>query len=158
MAVFFPEGRYACQVIKQGFLKSRSGSLVFVLHVEVQDRYKEDGQLQPLEPKQRLRRNSQDYITPKTAHNFKEALAAIGYKGKDLRNLDPNSEHFTFDLRNEVIALECRHEEYRGKTEEKWKLPLDQFQQVSVSEVEAMNHLFAGEEEATGDTSGDFTF
>lgn len=144
--LYYPEGKYNCRVKKQAFTKAGTGTLQFAMAVEVLASTE-----QPIsEPNfQRLQRLVQIPLTEKTIGRFVENLKDLGYAGHDIFQLDPDSPKFSFDLRDQDITLECKHEEYRGEKNEKWNFPMKpkSVEKAEKERIGSMASLFA---KATG--------
>lgn len=152
MAIFYLEGKYQCQIEKQGFTKAQSGSLAFCLAVRVQGVVRDTG-VESLPPEHQKVRLAEMYLTDKTIKRFYENLERLfGYHGSNIQNLNPEHEDFRLDLRNEVVVLECRHEEYRGIKSEKWGFPMaPRVTKATQDDVAAAASMFARAAGKNGD-------
>jgi hypothetical protein len=118
MATHYAPGRYVVRVADQKFTQSRQkGTLGFVLEFIV---------LQSLDhpemPHQGFCPAMVMWITEKTLPRVIDDLHRLGYVGKTLAGVDPDTRGF-HDFRGAKIELVCEHEEGEKGLFERWSLP-----------------------------------
>lgn len=63
------------------------------------------------------------YLTENSVEGAVRDLRKIGFDGKAFSALDPSTPNY-FKLEGREIELECKHEVFEGRTQERWQVPL----------------------------------
>jgi hypothetical protein len=118
MATQFEEGRYQVRIVNQRLTKSKlKGTLEFTLDFRVLHNLD-----QPELSVKSYQRDTTLWITDKTAKRVLHELHVLGYAGRDLRGVDPDTEGF-HNFRDQEIELVCVHESNGGgEIFERWNL------------------------------------
>lgn len=122
MSTFYAPGRYRCEVTQQAMTKASTGTPQLVLKVQVLEEYVGAEDTEPCA--QQYERTIFRSITAGTMTYFEKELAALGFQGGSLRQLDPNNDDFT-DFKGTQVDCLCKHEpDYKDKSviREKWSI------------------------------------
>jgi len=118
MPAYFTPGRYLLRIEQQRFMESpREKTLAFVLTCRVLKNL--DNPSADVKP---FLRDLTLWIDDDSAHQVLHDLHKLGYSGKDLSGVDPDTpNHHSFVSRE--IEANCRHKESsRGDPSERWYL------------------------------------
>lgn len=146
MGVFYSEGNYWVKCVSQAMGASKNkGTPQFSLRVAIA------GKVNPLAPTGDLiavesgERTLYMYITEGTAERLCEDLQRIGFDKDSFKFLNPANENFHNFCGVEFEAY-CKHEEYEGKTNEKWSIAFDRnaatAEPLEDKEVRKLDNLF----------------
>lgn len=122
MSTQYAQGSYKGIVSAQGFATSREkGTLSFDIQVTVREKI--DPTTMEASPVTEARRTINHWLTPTNLEPGKptyEAFKELGVYG-DFEDYDPaNPNHRS--LVGKEVKLYCKHEEYQGKTRERWMI------------------------------------
>lgn len=160
MATDFAQGKFYCRVVGQGLSVAKSGNEQFWIQVEP------IGQINPADPEspdllrcpQGKTRTIYRAITDKTIDWIKRDLEYLMERsGKSggiggFEYLDPNTPGYV-DFTNAEVEATCDHEDYQGKTQERWNLASGTGMQAKPLEeksVRKLNAMFGKELRSIG--------
>lgn len=103
-----PEGFYDAEITGHSFEKASTGTLMFVLNIEVQT----DGGV--------VRRKYRRYLTENSGEKFIEDLKKVGFVG-NWQSLYPTAKQ-PASLIGKQCRVQCRHEMYNGEQREQWSI------------------------------------
>jgi hypothetical protein len=122
VAIHYAEGKYVCEILKQGIGETKTGKPQFVLNFKVL------GTPDPADPEHYIVVNPQytrtyyRVITDKTIDFLKEDLQALGFNKGSFKFLDPSTPDFQ-DFTGAVVDMYCKHGENQDKQpKEDWGL------------------------------------
>jgi hypothetical protein len=116
MTITYEPGRYLARVIYQYFGESQQGTVKFCLRIQILQNLDRPDAM----PRKAPEREINWWITPKTLNRVTRELAALGYTGKTLSGLDPDTEGF-YDFAGREFEVTCEYEEGQdGRTWERW--------------------------------------
>lgn len=118
MATQFAPGRYLVRVRNQKFIESsQKGTPGFLLEFSVLQSL--DKRALPTKP---FGKALTMWITENNAQRVLHDLQSLGYKGKTLEGVDPDTAGF-HDFSGADIELECSHEDTETGRFERWSVP-----------------------------------
>lgn len=144
-ATTYAAGLYKAEILSQGFgTSARKGTPFFFVQVKILGRYDAQGTLQACPQYERTVRQ---YLTHEVSINiFKTMLKALQVEVTNLEQLDLEAAN-PISLVGRQLDLLCQLENFEGRTQEQWSLPLRK--KMDLSAVRALNdrfgHLLRGE-------------
>lgn len=137
-------GIYQGTITAWGLQSAGTGTPQWVLTVTVTHRAKNDDDLdagwdtlpQP------LRRRVFNAITTNTVDRVIDEAKSIGFTSTDPRDLDPRLGSNPHNFGGTIIKLSCTHDEYMGKTKERWQLSRRVDNKMTAEAVEQFAALF----------------
>lgn len=115
----YQQGNYSATVLQQQFGESeKKGTPYFALTIRPDEMDVGEPEMVSVDSQERT---VFIYLTEGTIDFAVRDLAAIGFRGASFAELDPSSpNHHSFV--NQKIPVYCKHENYEGKTKEKWQI------------------------------------
>ena len=154
MSTYYDAGRYRCEVKQQAMCKAGTGTPQFVVKIQPAAIYTDATNLSEIN--NGFERSIFMSITEKRMPYFAKELAALGFEGEDLRQLDPASPNFQ-DLRGFVLDCMCKHEnDQSGEPRERWSICWGadggeiSGDRLAAGDYRALNALFGAATKASG--------
>lgn len=132
----FQPGEYKCKVVGQGFKRSGTGNPMIVLTVVPKARVDMQGVEHTIhEPVEKVINMA---ITPGTREFAMQRLRHAGFDGKSMAELQ---------LVGRYVDCFCTHEEYKGRTRDKWELsiPIEKPRDLDAEAVSDLDSMFGDE-------------
>lgn len=143
MSALCQEGRYLAQITAQYFGKSpEKGTPSFNFGIRILKNLD-----QPEAPSEPLVRELTWWIAEKTSKWVLSDLQKLGYPGKTLVGLDPQTPGF-HNFVGQEIEVFCAHENYKDKPRERWSVRMGRQDPLDTSEIRALDRMMAAQTKA----------
>lgn len=146
----YEKGQYRGTIISQALGESNTGTPQFVFRFTVDARVNAGQEYATQEGE----RTCYIYLNDKTMEFATRDIRSLGFDKNSLRYLDPTVAGF-HDFVGTSVQMFCKHEEYQGKTREKWNISNPRefdVKPVEQSKLRNLDNLFGRAMKASGAT------